>query len=220
MHYFSFNIGDYRKKTDHLTPIEDLAYRRLLELYYDTESPITDETQSVSRRLRLADYTEVVENILKEFFILENGFWHSKRCDEEIKAYKHKAKVNKINGMKGGRRPNPVATQSVSLGQANGKPTTNHKPLTTNQVKEEKKIVSKRSIPIPDDWNPNEKHIEKARTYKLDLDLQADKFRNYCQANGKKYKDHNAAFNNWLITAHGYENKNKKTSNGIMRRVL
>ena len=39
MHYYSFNIGDYASHTRHLTAIEDLAYRRLLDLYYLHEQP-------------------------------------------------------------------------------------------------------------------------------------------------------------------------------------
>jgi uncharacterized protein YdaU (DUF1376 family) len=34
MHYYQFNIGDYQSHTAHLTDMEDLAYRRLLDWYY------------------------------------------------------------------------------------------------------------------------------------------------------------------------------------------
>jgi len=40
MHFYDFNIGDYAKKTQHLTNEEDLAYRRALDMYYDTEKPL------------------------------------------------------------------------------------------------------------------------------------------------------------------------------------
>ena len=39
MHFYSFNIGDYASHTRHLTPMEDLAYRRLLDIYYLHEQP-------------------------------------------------------------------------------------------------------------------------------------------------------------------------------------
>ena len=52
MNYYPHHIGDYRSDTTHLSNEEDLAYRRLLEMYYDTEQPIPLETQWVARRLR------------------------------------------------------------------------------------------------------------------------------------------------------------------------
>ena len=57
MHHYPFHPGDYMLDTAHLEPLEDLAYRRLLDLYYSSEAPIPLETELVSRRLRLgADY--------------------------------------------------------------------------------------------------------------------------------------------------------------------
>ncbi|NDC25981.1 MAG: DUF1376 domain-containing protein, partial [Proteobacteria bacterium] len=34
MHYYPFHVGDYQAHTAHLTNTEDLAYRRMLDLYY------------------------------------------------------------------------------------------------------------------------------------------------------------------------------------------
>jgi uncharacterized protein YdaU (DUF1376 family) len=59
MHYYTFNIGDYRGATAHLSNEEDLAYRRLLDMYYDTEKKIPVDSQWVARRLRLD--TKVIE---------------------------------------------------------------------------------------------------------------------------------------------------------------
>ena len=62
MHYYQFNIGDYIKNTIHLSLMEDLAYRRLLDMYYDSEKPIPTDIPWVSRRLRMD--TDVVQNVL------------------------------------------------------------------------------------------------------------------------------------------------------------
>lgn len=111
MHYYPHNIADYTLDTAHLEPLEDLAYRRLLDLYYSTEQPIPLETQSVSRRLRLG--FEVVEKVLLEFFERREDGWHQSRCDEEIANYHRKAEAAKSNGRAGGR---PKKTQLVSAG--------------------------------------------------------------------------------------------------------
>lgn len=110
MHYYQFNIGDYIKQTVHLTPMEDVCYRRLLDMYYETEQPIPTETNLVSRRLRLD--TELVNSVLKEFFSLTENGWVNARCDAEISAYHLKTSIARSNGKLGGR---PKKTQSVIL---------------------------------------------------------------------------------------------------------
>ena len=34
MNYYPFHVGDYIAHTAHLHPLEDIAYRRMLDLYY------------------------------------------------------------------------------------------------------------------------------------------------------------------------------------------
>lgn len=51
---------------------------------------------------------------------------------------------------------------------------------------------------IPDDWKPKESLYSEERYSVLDIDDEADSFRNWCLANGKRYKDWDAAFRNWL----------------------
>lgn len=142
MHYYQFNIPDWALHTAHLDPLEEGVYFRLCNHYYDTESPIPEETQSVFRRLRLGSHQEVAARILEEFFELEGGFWHHKRCEKEISAYHKKAKTNRENGAKGGRpkgsgkaktQKKPKKTQPVNSGNPNKTLTINHKPLTSNQ---------------------------------------------------------------------------------------
>jgi hypothetical protein len=65
MHYYQFNIGDYLKATAHLSPEEDLTYRRLLDHYYDTEKPIPNDLTLVAKKLRVKP--EWVEAVLTEF---------------------------------------------------------------------------------------------------------------------------------------------------------
>ncbi len=139
MHYYKFNIADWSLHTAHLSPAEEAIYFRLINYYYDTEKPIPEETQPVTRRLRLETEGAAVSVILDEFFTLKDGNWFHSRCEKEIKAFKKKAKVNKSNGAKGGRPPtskglesNPGKTQTVSESNPDITLTTNHKPLTNN----------------------------------------------------------------------------------------
>ena len=119
MHYYQFNIGDYAKRTRHLTNLEDLAYRRLIDLYYTEESPMPDDLNQIARLVSMRENKDEIKNVLSDFFTLESGFWVNKRADEEISKYHAKAGNARANGKKGGRpkkpNTNPEETQSVNL---------------------------------------------------------------------------------------------------------
>jgi len=155
MHYYQFNIGDYIKNTLHLSLMEDLAYRRLLDLYYDSEQPIPNDIPRVARRLRLE--SQVVQTVLDEFFTLTNEGYKNHRADLEIASYHEYMAKQKANGSKGGRpkRTQEKPTANPDLTQNNPK----QEPLTINQepldiapsvlVKTDKPVVDR--IPCPAD---------------------------------------------------------------------
>jgi len=133
MHYYKFNIADYRKDTGHLSTLEHGIYRQLIDWQYLDEKPIPKETQVVIRRLRLGSEDEFksLENVLSEFFSLSEDGYVQKRIMMEIHGYQSNADKNRTNGKLGGR---PKKTQSVILGNPNEtQPKGNHKPLTINQ---------------------------------------------------------------------------------------
>lgn len=101
MIWYKFYLADYITDTHHLDDAEDLAYRRLIDMYYLTEKPIPLETNLVSRKVRLD--LDIVETILNEFFEkTEDGYRHT-RCDREIAKYQHQVKVLRQSAKKGGR---------------------------------------------------------------------------------------------------------------------
>ena len=136
----------------HLSNEEDLAYRRLLEMYYDTEQPIPDDLQLVSRRIRVTP--EALLFVLQEFFVLVNKGWKNKRCDLVINDYHEMAEKNRRNGKKGGRpkkpkdeQENPVGFQSVPSGMpVVTQVKANQEPITINQ---EPKKSSNRGTRLP-----------------------------------------------------------------------
>jgi len=131
MHYYKFNIADYRKDTGHLSTIEHGIYRQLIDWYYLDEQPIPEENQVVIRRLRLgSDEVKYLQNVLSDFFVLgKTGYTH-KRIEVEIKDYAEQVEKNKNNGKLGGR---PKKTQVVIYGLPNeSQNNPNQEPLTTN----------------------------------------------------------------------------------------
>jgi uncharacterized protein YdaU (DUF1376 family) len=139
MHYYRFSIGDYARSTRHLSNDEDLAFRRLLDMYYENEAPIPLETQWVARRIRMD--SEIVEVVLNDMFERSDDGYHHARCDAEIAEYHKQAERNRANGKRGGRPKtakkhgveNPVGSHSEPTGNPVVTLTTNQEPLTTNQ---------------------------------------------------------------------------------------
>ena len=132
MHYFQFHIGDYRAATAHLSNEEDLAYRRLLDMYYDTEQPIPLDTHWVARRIRVPEL--VVKTVLEDMFVeSEDGTWTHSRVNQEIARYKAIEERNRNNGSKGGRPKKPTGLPDDSQPEPTGKATNNQQPTTSNQ---------------------------------------------------------------------------------------
>lgn len=78
---------------------------------------------------------------------------------------------------------------------------------------------SRRSKPlreIPDDWEPTGRHREIALKRGLDCTVEAERFANYCRAHGKKYRDFDAAFSNWLTS--GYARGSQNTGGPALSR--
>jgi uncharacterized protein YdaU (DUF1376 family) len=84
MHYYQFNIGDYKSHTEHLSEMEDLAYRRLLDWYYLHETPIPLDIGEVSRQIRMRSHCDCIEVVLQEYFELAKDGWTHGRADKEI----------------------------------------------------------------------------------------------------------------------------------------
>jgi uncharacterized protein YdaU (DUF1376 family) len=199
MHYYKFNIADYRKDTGHLSTIEHGIYRQLIDWYYLDEQPIPEETQVVIRRLRLgSEEVKFLENVLLDFFVLgKTGYTH-KRIEVEIKDYQEQVEKNKNNGKLGGR---PKKTQVVISGlpdESQNNP--NHKPLTINHKPIEKKTLGKRlasDFSFPKEW---EEFCQQTRP-ELSPVKTFDQFKDYwiAQAGQKGVKlDWFATWRNWV----------------------
>jgi uncharacterized protein YdaU (DUF1376 family) len=199
MHYYKFNIADYRKDTGHLSTIEHGIYRQLIDWYYLDEQPIPEETQVVIRRLRLgSDEVNFLRNVLDDFFVLgKTGYTH-KRIEVEIKDYQEQVEKNKNNGKLGGR---PKKTQVVISGlpdESQNNP--NQEPLTTNHKPIEKKTLGKRlasDFSFPKEW---EQFCQQTRP-ELSPVKTFDQFKDYwiAQAGQKGVKlDWFATWRNWV----------------------
>jgi len=165
VHYYKFNIADWHLATSHLSLEEEAIYFKLINFYYDSESPIPLETQTVIRRLRLGSHSDKVGLILEEFFEKRDDGWHHLRCDDELQKYKNKAENNKKIGKLGGRpkkinnlEDNPTETQTVLIGNPKITLTTNHKPITNKEEEYPSSFIKF--------WNEYPRKVGKSEAYK------------------------------------------------------
>ena len=197
MHYYQFNIADYRKDTQHLSPMEHYIYRELLDWYYLDEKPIPKKTDSVLRRLRLgSDSQNELEGVLQEFFLDCDYGWSHKRVDHEIAKYHARADTAKANGSKGGRPKKPRKTQPVISGNpSKTQSKANQELRTSNQQPSKESGASPRFSP------PS---VDAVSDYIAENQLPVDpvRFVDFYESKGwmvgkNKMKDWKAAIRTW-----------------------
>lgn len=93
MNFYPLHIGDYASHTRHLTLMGDLAYRRLLDLYYLTERALPSDAAECARLIGMRDHIQDVSEVLSDFFLISDAGWTNLRADREIAAY-YQAKAN------------------------------------------------------------------------------------------------------------------------------
>ena len=170
MNHYPHHINDFNNATRHLTRIERSIYSDMIDMYYDTEQPLTLDVDALKRKLlaRTREEKEAVDSILSEFFIRTDGGWFNSRCDEVLTDYfgntsqksvagKASAAKRKENKEKRLKELNGITTSvdfcSTSVEQPlnyvateiNGTPTNqNHKPepITINLEKEHSDVVA------------------------------------------------------------------------------
>jgi uncharacterized protein YdaU (DUF1376 family) len=151
MHFYQFHIGDYKSHTHHLSIIEDMAYRRLLDHYYLHEAPI--KQRDIARQIGMRDHEQEVLTVLDEFFVSTEQGYVNPRADEEISKYRKFSE----DGKKGAAK----RWQKGGNGEANSPPnatpmaTNNQEPITKNQKKTVATKVARPesvSVQVWEDW--------------------------------------------------------------------
>lgn len=204
MRHYAHHIGDYISATAHLSFIEDAAYRRLLDRYYQDEKPLPPDLQLVCKLVRAVSRHEkdAVRRVLNEFFTFtpEEG-WKQCRADTEISKYKSLANHGRLNGLKGGR---PKANHEETA-------TTNQEPLTKNHSIPRQARKTK----LPDDWQPSEELLAYAAEQGcIDPLDTSEKFRLHHQSKGTLAVNWNKGFQFWCRNQKTFTQANGPRPNG------
>ena len=116
--------------TVHLSLMEDLAYRRCLDIYYLHEKPLPEDVGEVARLIRMPEHKPEVVQVLKEFFTHDvgTGYVH-KRTHEEITKYQAKIQAASRAGKASALARSNASSTKV---QPNNKQETINKKQETN----------------------------------------------------------------------------------------
>ena len=165
--WYPFYVGDYARKTAHLSLLEHGAYRLLLDHYYATRQPLPSDPTKLYRicRARSPSERKAVLSVIAEFFTEDGSLMRSEKCDSEIgKQLKYsdsqsaKAKLRHSNG-------NAAALPRARVPQS-------------HPQSEEKKVSKKADTPSP--YSPEFEEFWK--TYPRRDCSKMEAFKSYTQA--------------------------------------
>ena len=195
MNYYPFHLGDYATHTKHLGLLEDLAYRRMIDLYYTTEKPLPNDPENVARLIGMREHSTIVTEVLSDFFLKSEDGYRNKRCDGEIEKYKAKADRARSANNKRWKSETHLKSESFQI------PTNNQEPIT--------KINVKGKISIPTDFSITSTDSDWAIKNNINnIDDHLEPFIETCKANGYKKVDWHCFFKkavreDWARIGHG-----------------
>ena len=216
MHYYSFNIADYRKDTNGLQPEEHYIYRTLLDECYLTELPLNPDIRELMRDLRLtSDQKPALEYILNKYFELtDDGYINDKVNRVLSKAYakseKARASVqvrwDKYERKKNGYERNTNVEQTNSERNTNAILPNTHNPIPNNP---KKKTATKRFVAPT---------LKQVKDYKQEKSLNLDpaQFIDFYESKG--WLVGKTKMRDWKAAARGWSNRETKESgNGKLK---
>jgi len=144
VNYYQKHLGDYAKKTGHLTPLEHGVYNLVLDGYYDREQGPTLIDATRWARARTEEEKSAVLAVLDEFFTLgEDGRYRQSRVEDELTDYRARAETNRAIAVERERKKKerkehaastsraPDVHHEANLADQNREPS--HKPIANSQ---------------------------------------------------------------------------------------
>ena len=148
MNFYPFHIGDYISHTSHLTNEEDLAYRRLIDLYYQTEQPFTRNLMWLAKRVKSTE--EIVAAILVEFFEETEDGWKNKRADKEIAKYHAMQEGGRKGAALRWGKGSDTPPKHPPMQTKNQEPLTNNHSIESAKAPKAKRLD--KDLELPKDW--------------------------------------------------------------------
>lgn len=191
MHYFQHHIGDFRSGCFNMTRMERALYREMLDIYYDTESPLPSAIDEVCKLLGVRDASEktlVGEVLSLKFKQVEGRGWVHERCETEIARYHSLLdSASKAGKASAASRLNKKATKVQQ--ETNESSTTVKQELNSTSTNQEPRTKNHNNSPIPPAGGKEPAKRKKRETCQLETYLSE------CKAIGvKPIPDDDAVF--------------------------
>ena len=200
MNFYPFHIGDFNNATRHLTRLERCMYREMLDLYYDSEKPLSTDVEHVLNRRLIAvtpEEQQAVKDVLNEFFSLDENGYRNARCDAELEKF-YKMRDAKSRAGKASAR-SKLNTCSTRVEQT----------LNTCSTERQQPLPLPLPLPLPKEEKTKQKRfvipsIDEVSAYCVDRRNTVDpqKFMDHYNSNGWRVgknpmKDWQAAIRTW-----------------------
>ena len=177
VHYYNFGPKDYMSKTSFLEPMEDLAYRRMLDYSYLNERPLPVDIAEIALLINMRTHSDSIAVVLHYFFELTDDGYINDRVERDVKAYQAKSNKaresankrwgkskpkngSKINDSNGLCERNAKACQTYNSRNANYKQVTINEEQETNSDKDHQKQLN---IPFDVFWKIYAKSVAKGK---------------------------------------------------------
>jgi uncharacterized protein YdaU (DUF1376 family) len=93
--------------------IADLAYRRMIDLYYITEKPLDLDISIIAKKIGMKGKEKIISEIISDFFLKSEDGYRSSKCDSVISDYQKKAaRAKDANGKRWGKVPSETPLKS------------------------------------------------------------------------------------------------------------
>ena len=222
--FIKFYPSDFLGGTSGLSPAERGVYITLLCLIYEADSPIRRDDSRLARCCGAPKtaFIRMIDGLIAQGKITQDGDLISNRRAE--KAIVDRANRTQIATHAAKQRwsaqtektqQNQTANDAGAmpeqcLGDANQNQNQNQN-IKTEPIGSAKKR-RKPEIEIPEDWVPNDRNVSDATDSgfsQMDIDHEADRFRNYHLSKQSRFRDWNAAWRTWLANARKFESNNR-----------
>lgn len=225
MHYYQFNIANYRKKTGYLNLIDHAIYRSLIDTYYLEESPLSTDIAYLMRThsIRNATERESFNMILTDFFRLELDGYHHDECDDVLsKIYAKSEKARESAMKRWNKHANALPTDSEGTAKAmlpiNLIPIN---PLPNKDIGDKSPAKAKRFVE-PSLVDVQNYFLNKTENREL-ARIEGEKFHAYYSSNGwkvgkNKMKSWESAGTGWLARNTSQGNTNETNQRTITAR--
>ena len=209
MNYYQHHIGDFNNATRHLTRVERSIYSDMLDLYYDTEKPMTLDFDLLCRKViaRTDEERTAVQQALNEFFIETDAGWYQERCEQVIADYHantgQKAAAGRASAAKrAAKRQQAINGNPTDVERALNERATNQEPITNNQEEPIGKTkAANRRTKLPDEFYPDQTGIDKATVSGIAISAELERFKDFHRGKGNVMADWQAAWRTWVGNA-------------------